>query len=98
MTMTSHAVLAAQIATGLLAGILAGLIHFAGLRWNVRLLTAGVPGRAIGLQLARLGVLAVVFVVLARLGPWPLLSGAAGLLLARHVVLQRVKVKAEVQP
>lgn len=92
--MASHAVLAAQIAIGLFAGVLAGMVHFEGLRWNVRLLTAGTPGRAIGLQLARLGALAAVFVVLARLGPWPLLCGAAGLLLARHRVLQRIKVPA----
>ncbi|MFM0500186.1 N-ATPase subunit AtpR [Paraburkholderia caffeinilytica] len=91
--MTSHSVFAAQMAIGLVAGMLAGWIHFTGLRWNVRLLIAGAPGRAIGLQLARLGVLAVVFVVLARLGPWPLLGGAAGLLLARHWVVQRVRVQ-----
>ncbi|MBN3848819.1 ATP synthase subunit I [Paraburkholderia sp. Ac-20342] len=91
--MTFHSVFAARIATGLLAGVLAGLIHFTGLRWNVRLLTAGAPCRAIGLQLIRLGLLAAVFIVLARLGPWPLLCGAAGLLLARHLVLQRFKVQ-----
>ncbi|MFT4065942.1 ATP synthase subunit I [Paraburkholderia sp.] len=91
--MTSDPVLGIQIAIGLLAGVLAGLIHFAGLHWNVRLLTAGRPGRALALQLARLGALAAVFVGLARLGPWALLCGAAGLLLARQVVLQRVKAR-----
>ncbi|MFP3504816.1 ATP synthase subunit I [Burkholderia sp. SIMBA_062] len=91
--MTFHSVLAAQIAIGLPVGVLAGLIHFAGLHWNVRLLSAGMPGRAIGLQLARLGALAVVLVLLARLGPWSLLSGAGGLLLARHAMLRRVKVQ-----
>jgi F1F0 ATPase subunit 2 len=84
----------AQIAIGLSVGVLAGLIHFTGLRWNVRLLTAGTPGIAIGLQLARLGVLAAVFFALARLGPWALLSGAAGLLIARQMVLRRIGVSS----
>jgi F1F0 ATPase subunit 2 len=83
----------AQVAIGLSVGILAGLIHFTGLRWNVRLLTAGAAGSALGVQVVRLGVLAAVFVVLARLGAWALLCGAAGLLLARQCVLRRVEAQ-----
>jgi len=34
---------------------------------------------------------AVLFFALAKLGPWALLCGAAGLLLARFAILQRVQ-------
>jgi len=62
------------------------------LRGNVRLLIAGTPAKAIGLQLLRLAGVAVLFAALAKLGAWPLLCGAAGLLLARGFILRRVQV------
>jgi F1F0 ATPase subunit 2 len=93
MNMTPYPALAGQMAIGLLVGMLAGLIHFTMLRWNVRLLTAGATGKAIALQLARLGALGAIFFLLARMAPWPLLGGAAGLLLARHAVLRRIRVQ-----
>jgi hypothetical protein len=74
--MTYHFPLAAQIAIGSFVGIAAGALHFATLRWNVRLLITGTPAKAIGLQLLRLA----------------LLCGAAGLLLARGFILRRVQV------
>jgi F1F0 ATPase subunit 2 len=94
MIMTLHSLLtvqAAQAAIGLLVGMLAGLVHFTMLRWNVRLLTTGSSGKAIALQLARLGALAAIFFVLARTGPWALLCGAGGLLLARHAVIRQIR-------
>jgi F1F0 ATPase subunit 2 len=83
--------LAAQLALGLSVGLLAGLVHFTLLRWNVRLLTSGASARAIGLQLARLAAVAAIFFVLARIGPWALLSGAGGLLVARGAVMHRMR-------
>jgi F1F0 ATPase subunit 2 len=71
--------------------MLAGLVHFTMLRWNVRLLTTGSSGKAIALQLARLGALAAIFFVLARTGPWALLCSAGGLLLARHAVIRQIR-------
>jgi F1F0 ATPase subunit 2 len=90
--MTYHFPLIAQIAIGSFVGIAAGALHFATLRWNVRLLISGTPAKAIGLQLLRLAGVAVLFGVLAKLGAWPLLCGAAGLLLARGFILRRVQV------
>jgi F1F0 ATPase subunit 2 len=90
--MTYHFPLIAQIAIGSFVGIAAGALHFATLRWNVRLLISGAPAKAIGLQLLRLAGVAVLFGVLAKLGAWPLLCGAAGLLLARGFILRRVQV------
>ena len=90
--MTYHFPLAAQIAIGSCVGLAAGAIHFATLRGNVRLLIAGTPAKAIGLQLLRLAGVAILFAVLAKLGAWPLLCGAAGLLLARGIILRRVQV------
>jgi F1F0 ATPase subunit 2 len=89
--MTSPFPLAAQIATGLSVGLLAGSIHFATLHWNVRLLIAGTAARALALQLLRLAGVAVWFALLAKLGPWALLCGVAGLLIARYVVIRRIK-------
>jgi F1F0 ATPase subunit 2 len=86
----SHPLFAVQASIGLVVGILAGLLHFATLHWNVRLLTSSAPVKAIILQLARLGVLAAIFIVLAKLGALTLLCGAVGLLLARYVVLRQV--------
>lgn len=89
--MITHFPLIAQIATGLCIGFLAGALHFASLHWNVRLIVAGSPGGTLALQLLRMAGVAVLFVALAKLGPCALLCGAAGLLLARFAILQRVR-------
>jgi len=89
--MTHHFPFIAQIATGLCVGFLAGSLHFTSLHLNVRLIIAGSPRRALALQLLRMAGVAVLFFVLAKLGPWPLLCGAAGLLLARFAILRRVQ-------
>ncbi|MGA7780154.1 MAG: ATP synthase subunit I [Paraburkholderia sp.] len=81
----------AQAAIGLFVGILAGLVHFTTLRWNVRLLSTGSSAKAIALQIARLGAIAAIFFVLARTGAWALLGGAGGVLFARHAVIRRVR-------
>jgi hypothetical protein len=71
---------------------MAGLLHFTTLHWCVRLLTVGAQGKAFILHGARLGVLVLIFFALARLGPWALLCGAIGPLLARDSVLRPVRV------
>ncbi|HEY1411505.1 MAG TPA: ATP synthase subunit I [Rhodopila sp.] len=72
-------------------GLLAGTLHFALLRWNTSLYAR--PGRiSVGaaLQVARIGVLAGLLVVVARQGALPLLLMALGVLAARPVVMRWV--------
>jgi F1F0 ATPase subunit 2 len=90
--MIEHLTLAAQVPTGLIAGFAAGLVHFATLGRNVELLASGSAGKALTMQLARLGLLLVILFVLAKLGPWTLLCGALGVLVARSLVLRRVRL------
>ncbi|WP_062643091.1 N-ATPase subunit AtpR [Caballeronia arationis] len=92
MTVTHLPFGVVQVAFGCLVGTMAGLLHFTTLHWCVRLLSVGAPGKAVAVHGARLGVLVLTFFVLAKLGPWALLCGAHGLLLARDVVLRRVRV------
>lgn len=90
--MIEHLPLVAQIPTGLIVGVIAGLIHFSTLHRNVQLLASGSASKALSMQGARLGLLLVVLFVLAKLGPWTLLCGALGVLIARSVVLRRVRM------
>jgi hypothetical protein len=89
--MMPHLDAALQVAFGLPLGMAAGWIYFSTLHWSVRWLTSGAAGRAIGLQAARLGGLGLIFFGLAKLGPWILLAGTAGLLAARFVLVRRVR-------
>jgi len=76
---------------GLLAGMAVGLAHFATLWWNTRLFTgSGSIFAAFGLQLGRFAMVVAVFFGLAKFGALPLLAGALGLLLARHIVIKRI--------
>jgi len=81
--------LAGQIAIGLIAGFLTGLLHFASLWWNARLFTAGAAGMAIALQLARIAVAVGVLTLLARLGFATLVSGGIAFLVARPLLIWR---------
>lgn len=92
--MIEHLAPAAQIPVGLIAGFVAGLIHFTTLHRNVELLAFGSPGKALAMQCARLGLLLVILFVLAKLGAWTLLCGAAGLLVARWITLRRYRAIA----
>ncbi len=77
---------------GFALGLGLGVVHFATLQRVTDLyLQAGSPARALALQLARLLVMAGLMVLLARQGAAPLLSGAAGLLIAREIVLRRTR-------
>lgn len=70
-------------------GFLAGLIHYAGLRWNMRFyIAAAHPAWAVGLQLARLAVTSGLLILIALHGALALLLAAAGLVLARLVVVR----------
>jgi F1F0 ATPase subunit 2 len=90
--MIEHLTWAAQVPTGLIAGFAAGLVHFSTLRRNVQLLAFGSASKALAMQLARLALMLMVLFVLAKLGPWTLLCGALGVLVARSVVLRRFRV------
>ncbi len=80
---------AAPFAVGLVAGLFAGLFHFASLWWNTRLLLTGGAAKAVLIQLARLAVTAAVLTALAKLGAPALLGGALGILLTRRPLLKR---------
>jgi hypothetical protein len=71
------------------AGMVAGGIYFALLRWNTVLYTR--PGRmwtAALLQVVRLGGLAGLLAIAARHGALPLLLSALGVLIARPFVVR----------
>ncbi|WP_321899329.1 N-ATPase subunit AtpR [Paraburkholderia heleia] len=85
--MTEHSTIWACVA-GLAAGIAAGAAHFAALSWNARYFAAGRIGLALGAQGVRCVLTALLLFALARAGIPALLSGMAGLLLARHAVLR----------
>ncbi|WP_028028448.1 ATP synthase subunit I [Gemmobacter nectariphilus] len=73
-----------------LAGGGLGALHFLTLR---RVSDMLLNGRlvAVGLQLARLAVMALFLWLCARAGAAPLLAGAAGVLAGRAIVLRRVR-------
>ncbi len=80
-----------QILLGMAVGLLCGTIHFISLHNTVRWLSSGMYSRAILLQCLRLGLLAIVFFILVKIGATALLSGAAGLLIARYFIIKRAK-------
>ncbi len=75
---------------GFALGLALGLVHFLSLRTVTALyLDGGSTLRALALQLIRLALLGGGLVALALLGALPLLTGAAGVLVARQIVLRR---------
>lgn len=81
----------AGAALGFGVGLVAGAAYFASLWWNTRLYLSG--GRAllaIALQVLRFALLLAAMALLSLFGAWPLLAGAAGLLVARTVVVRRL--------
>jgi F1F0 ATPase subunit 2 len=81
--------LVAQVATGFIAGFIVGVPYFASLWWSTRLFVTGSAGKAVALQLGRVGVVLAALTLLARLSFAALLSGVVGLLVARSVLLSR---------
>jgi F1F0 ATPase subunit 2 len=83
-------ILAVLIGAGL--GLLLGGAHFLSLWWNVELYATGGCGFcALALQIGRFALLLAVMVFLAWLGALSLLSGTLGLLLARSLIVHRVR-------
>lgn len=82
---------AGGLAVGLAAGMLLGLFHFGSLMWNTELYLGGGWAAALGLQLARFGLLVACLVAMAMLGALPLLGSALGLLVARGVLVRRAR-------
>ncbi|MFL9953651.1 ATP synthase subunit I [Paraburkholderia nemoris] len=80
---------AAQLALGLSAGILAGAWHFLSLRWNWPLFASGKAMPALALQLARFALTGALFLMLAHVGAIGLLAGMMGFLFARGVTVRR---------
>jgi hypothetical protein len=74
-----------QIATALIAGFLAGLLHYYSLWWNAWLITAGAAGEAVAFQLGAV----TATTLLARLGLAALSCGTATFRLARTLLVWR---------
>ncbi|MEZ6002204.1 ATP synthase subunit I [Hyphomonas sp.] len=70
-----------------LAGFGAGWLHFASLEWVANRIVEGRLS-AIALQLGRIVLLVGILFLLAKGGALVLLSGAAGILLGRVIVLR----------
>jgi len=79
---------APAIGIGLLGGGAVGLLHFAGLRYTVRLLAAGRTGLALASQGLRVLLSALLLAALFHFGLAALLAGFVGFLLARHALLR----------
>lgn len=85
--------MASDLMTGagfLAIGFATGLVHYAGLRWNIRFYTAaGNPAWPVGLHLLRLAVTAGALILIARVGAPALLAATAGFVLARPLVTRQ---------
>jgi len=90
MSMPDPIVLALQLAAGLVLGGAVGAAHFGALRASVGLIVEGGAMRALLLQLARFAGTGVALAGIALwLGAWALLAAAAGIGIARVVMLRR---------
>lgn len=83
----------APLVMAVLAGLIAGALHFASLAPIARMLAEG-RLIAVPLQSLRLILLAAILWLMAREGAWVLLSGALGVLLGRAIVLRRERARA----
>lgn len=80
-----------QVLAGFVIGGLLGLFHFTALWWNVGYFARGGLLRALVVQLLRFAVLAGVLYSAAQLGAPALLSAGIGILVARSLILRRVR-------
>ncbi len=71
-------------------GLGAGWLHFSSLARIADMLAEGKVA-AVGLQLVRLGLLAVLLWLFAQGGVWVLIAGTAGVLAGRSVALRRAR-------
>lgn len=81
----------AYAALGLVLGLAFGYVHWITLKTVTALFLGGARGRAIALQLLRLALLALLMVALVAFGAPGLIAGALGVILAREIVLRRVR-------
>lgn len=89
----NHAMIVLRIALFGAAGVLLGLAHFAGLRFNMRLYLMHDRVRAaVGVHALRLAAVGAAWVVLARYGGAAATVAAfVGMLTARQVVMARAR-------
>jgi F1F0 ATPase subunit 2 len=80
---------ALQLCVGALIGAAAGYGYFTALWWNVLLIDRGATTRALLLFAARVTLVVLVLFGLAKSGALALLAGAAGLLVARRLLIRR---------
>lgn len=85
---------ALELASAFGIGLALGAVHFGTLSLVSRAYVDGRAGRAAALQLGRLALLGLVLFALSRLGAWPLLLGAGGVMVSRAVVLRRTGRRA----
>lgn len=90
--------LAADGVIGFGAGLIAGLLHFIGLKPTANLFAAGHAQRALALQLARIAFVGLVLYALTRFGALALVAGFAGIVVARSLVLKRITIEAPSSP
>lgn len=81
----------AMLAAALCIGAAAGCVFFASLRRTLDLWLAGATARAVALLLLRFTLITALLAAAAMAGAAPLLAVLAGVLLARHAVLRRVR-------
>ena len=87
--------MAISVGAHLLAGFTLGLLYFRGLWWNAQQLAAG--GHLItttALWFGRFAVLAGLLALTSSEGALPLLATALGVLIARPLVMRRVREAA----
>jgi len=73
----------------LIGGTGLGYLHFSTLHAVSMDYLGGHPVRAVLVQLARMAIMVAALVLLVRLGAFYLLSGAAGVLVGRFMVIHR---------
>jgi len=77
------------LVVALLGGTVLGYLHFATLHKVSMDYLGGHPVRGVLIQVARMAVMVIVLVVLARLGAPFLLGAAVGILVGRFMVMHR---------
>jgi F1F0 ATPase subunit 2 len=72
------------------AGLAIGSLHFAALRWNVRLVTGGGSMlTAFAVQLGRLAIIACMLAIVVKsFGALAMLAATGGILMARSLVIR----------
>lgn len=78
------------LAMAFVAGAALGSMHFGLLWWNARLWAGRGTALPVSLHAARFAILAAGLAGLSYFGAGALLAGAAGLFLARHLVVRRI--------